>query len=151
MKAKIRPKKSPSLAALKKRCDRAFSSYIRTRDIDRHGNTSCVTCGTTAHWKQLQCGHFISRNYLATRFDEKNAFPQCVGCNIFKKGAYPEFAVFLTQEFGHGILQQLLNTKHQPVKFSKADYLEMIEKFSVDAPTVKAEKPRTYKTSELDD
>jgi len=48
----------------------------------------------------------------------------------FKKGAYPEFAVFLTEEFGHGILQQLLTKKHETVKFTKADYLQMIAKFS---------------------
>lgn len=46
----------------------------------------------------MQNGHWIPRNVLATRFEEQNCRPQCVGCNMFNKGRPDVFSVNLLKE-----------------------------------------------------
>jgi len=50
----------------KKEADKVFSRYIRRKYADKNGNVSCITCGVTKHWKEMDCGHYISRNHLST-------------------------------------------------------------------------------------
>ena len=123
-------KKSPTLASLKKKCDRVFSIHIRKRDIDRNEQTACVTCGLIDHWSRLQCGHFVSRVVLSTRFNPINCAPQCFACNVWRRGNPAEFAGYLQRTYGHGVIENLLKEKRKTVKFTKADYLRMIQEFS---------------------
>ena len=133
MKAKITPKKkSASLASLKRKADKAFSEYVRKRDIDRNGNTSCVTCGLTDHWKNLHAGHFISRVVLSTRFDPVNVQVQCFACNVWRRGNPAEYAGYLQRTYGHGVIETLLTEKRKTVKYTKADYLSMIDRFQAE-------------------
>lgn len=53
---------------LKEECDRLFSVIIRDRGF-------CEVDGR--HNGNLQCMHGFSRRYLATRWDERNAFCGC--------------------------------------------------------------------------
>lgn len=89
-------------AKLKKELDALVSRYVRLSYAKRGpgGNmfASCYTCGTTKTWKQMQCGHFIRRQYLATRFDLRNLRVQCVGCNIYGDGKMVEFSAKLEKE-----------------------------------------------------
>lgn len=149
MKAKIRPKQK-SLASLKAKCDKVFSVFIRTRDIDRNEQTTCVTCGLTDHWKNLQCGHFVSRVCLATRFLEINAHAQCFACNVWRRGNPAEYAGYLQRTYGHGVIEKLLLEKRKTVKYTRADYLSMIEKFSQDAPKDTPIKSTDYIETEDD-
>lgn len=75
----------------------------------------------------MQNGHFISRVYLATRFDEDNCRPQCVGCNVFGNGKTVEFARKLEAE-NKGIVARLYKkaqgiTKDYPYQ-AKIDYYQ---------------------------
>lgn len=90
----------------KKLLDRLFSIAIRRSYADLDGNVKCYTCGAQKHWKQIQNGHYISRNYLATRFDPRNCRPQCAGCNIWGRGRLVEFGAKLDTEHP-GITTQL--------------------------------------------
>ena len=129
MKAKIRPKKKPTLSKLKAKADKVFSIYVRTRDIDRHETAECVTCGLRDHWKNLQAGHFISRVVLATRFNPVNVQVQCFACNVWRRGNPAEFAGYLQRTYGHGIIEELLKEKRKTVKYTIADYQRMIEQW----------------------
>lgn len=113
-----------TLKGAKLKADRIFSLFIRKRD-----NGVCYTCGKVGEIKEMQCGHYISRNYLSTRFDEQNCHCQCVGCNVFKKGNYTVYAVNLEKQYGNGILQELEHKKNEMVKFSISDYEELIKKY----------------------
>ena len=75
--------KSKSLAKYKKELDAIFSKYVRLVHADNDGMVSCYTCGKLKHWKSQQNGHFVSRQYLATRWEEDNCRVQCAGCNVF--------------------------------------------------------------------
>lgn len=91
---------------LKKKADSAFSVFIRKRDRGR-----CYTCGVVKHWKEQQCGHFVSRSHNSTRYDEDNCKCQCVHCNIFLDGNKDVFAYRLVQDYGSNILQELQDKK----------------------------------------
>jgi len=143
MKAKIRPKKkTASLAALKRKCDKVFSEYIRRRDIDRNGTTACVTCGNRKPWQQMQAGHFVSRVHLATRYSGVNVNVQCGACNVLRRGNMVEYAAYMERTYGYGVIERLLAEKRKTVKFTKADYLEMIDRFTADTPVEKKVKPK---------
>ncbi len=102
-----KPKKVKTTSQLKKELDTIFSEYIRRKYSDDSGYVKCITCGVQKHWKEMQASHFISRSHLSLRFDFRNVFPACVGCNVFKNGNIPSYAVFLEKKFGHGIIQEL--------------------------------------------
>lgn len=110
--------KKVSYKAAVKRLDKAFSLFIRARD-----GKKCITCGRTV--EVVQCGHYISRKYLSTRWNEKNCASQCVACNIMKKGDAPTFAIEIMKRYGKGILVELDILKHSKTKFAVSDLLTL--------------------------
>ena len=104
-------KKKKTVAKLKKECDAIYSKWLRLSNADHAGNVACYTCGKVAHWKTMQCGHYISRRWNNLRFNQVNTKVQCVGCNMFKAGASDTYAVNLIRDFGEGILQELDKAK----------------------------------------
>lgn len=90
--------KVKSAAKLKKELDALFSRWVRLSYADGRGFVRCFTCDAKFFWKKIQNGHFIRRQYLATRFDPRNCRPQCVGCNIYGDGKMVEFSAKLEKE-----------------------------------------------------
>lgn len=106
--------KRPSIPQLKKKADKLYSLVLRKKAANSGGQIKCYTCSTIKHWKEMQCGHFVTRTVTTLRYHEKNTRPQCVGCNLFKQGCPDIFAYNLTQEYGAeilGELQTIRNTK----------------------------------------
>ena len=119
--------KKPSLSKLTKELDRIFSIYIRKKYADKDGIASCYTCGVRKPWKELQCGHFVSRAHRSVRWDERNVRVQDYSCNVLKSGNLAEFTVRLQRECGVEFVDQLLKMKYQLVKFSTVDLQNMID------------------------
>jgi hypothetical protein len=116
-----------SISKLKKELDKWFSLFIRLRDATEEGLVQCFTCGAVKYYKKgIQCGHFQSRTFLATRFDEENCQPQCVGCNMFKQGEQYKFSLYLDAKYGEGKAQELQYLAKSIVKFTRVDYEEKI-------------------------
>lgn len=61
-----------------KELDRMVSLYVRQKGMDRQGYNICYTCGAKLPWKMMDCGHYIKRRYLQTRWDLNNVRPQCL-------------------------------------------------------------------------
>jgi len=129
-----------TISKLKKELDKWFSLYIRLRGADDNGNNQCCTCGTIDNWKKLQCGHFVSRKHLATRFHEMNCFPQCVSCNIFKYGEQWKFGQFLDRNLGKGVSEELVILGYTICKISRSDYEEKITYYKSVVNKIKQEK-----------
>jgi len=98
--------------------DEVFSQYIRLRGCDYRGYNTCFTCGVTLHWKQLQCGHFIPRQHMSLRYDQKNCFPQCFTCNCDKNGNIEEYKNRIVRHFGIVHLNYLQEKKNEIKQFS---------------------------------
>lgn len=101
-----KPRRSPktasraiSISKLVKALDTVFSRFIRLK-YAKNGIVFCYTCGHFTHWKKIHAGHFISRYYKETRWNENNVRPQCFMCNIYKKGDTVKFRINLIQEIG---------------------------------------------------
>jgi hypothetical protein len=104
---KSNPKKKDETAVLIGKLDTEFSTFIRIRDSNSNGYGKCITCNHFAHWTEMQCGHFMSRRHMATRFDEKNCSMQCGGCNGLKGGMQFDHSLALDQKWGPGTAMRM--------------------------------------------
>lgn len=120
-------KKAPSINKLIKKLDAVYSTYVRSINADFNGYVACYTCGVKKHWKDQQCGHYVSRAVKSLRFDQRNTKVQCVGCNIFKHGALDEYALALQKEYGEGILKELNQTKNQSKRYTVLELQGLIQ------------------------
>ena len=126
--ATVAPKKRKvkTQAQLKKELDKVFSIYIRTKFSDEDGNNTCYTCGKPGTIKTMQCGHFVSRQYLATRWHENNCRIQCAGCNIWGNGKPLDFEEHLKKELGEEYVEEMKLSRHQSLKLDRHWYAEQI-------------------------
>lgn len=111
-----------------KKLDSIFSKYIRRRFAEDDIAT-CYTCGKKDHWKNLQCGHFMSRRFFSTRWDDKNCQVQCKACNIFRYGEQYLFGANLDKEFGDGTAEMLEFDSKQLLKISMPQLKILILKY----------------------
>jgi hypothetical protein len=116
-----------TISKLKKELDKWFSLFIRLNNSNEFGMVQCFTCGRVKNYKSgIQNGHFQSRSFLATRFNEKNCQPQCVACNMFRAGEQFKFAMNLEAKYGEGTAEYLEGLARTTVKISRIDYEEKI-------------------------
>lgn len=104
-KGKRAPK--DSLKGLTAILDKVFSEYIRRRDAGGSEYARCVTCGVVKPWKELDCGHYITRNHLSVRWDIRNCHAQCRSCNSFKGGEQSLHGKAIDRLYGKGTSDQL--------------------------------------------
>ena len=125
--------RQPTVKSLIKECDRLMSLFIRQSNANQFGQVQCSTCGFSYPWKQIQNGHFQSRRYYSTRWQEKNCAPQCARCNCWGNtsgsgvaGESERMAKWLDHKWGEGTadLQRLAARKF--VKLS-VPYLQTIK------------------------
>jgi len=129
-----------TISKLKKELDKWFSLFIRIRE-SKNGLCQCLTCGKVSHYKQgMQNGHFQSRRFMATRYDEQNCAPQCVACNMFRGGEQFKFALALDAKYGDGTSEDLQHKARTTVKFSRVDYEDKISYYKDAVKNLKIEK-----------
>lgn len=127
MRSTKKPRK-PSISKLKKKLDSIFSTYVRTK-YAKNGRLQCYTCPKSGTIAELQNGHFVPRQYLRTRWDERNCRPQCYACNLLYNGQPSRFAANLIKEYGEGIIQELEKDRMIPVKLDIQWYETEIKKY----------------------
>ena len=118
-------KKVKSISKLKKELDAVFSKFIRQRD-----GGQCYTCSKKDDPKYMQNGHFVPRQYLAVRYDERNCHCQCYACNMLYNGQPSLYAINLVRDYGVGIIKELEAKRHVITKLSPAWYEEKIAEYT---------------------
>lgn len=122
--------KKKTYGQLKKELDKIFSIYIRMKYSNKDGSVNCYTCPKRFDsYKEVQNGHFVPRQHLATRWSEDNCRPQCVGCNIWGKGKMLDFEEHLKQDLGEKKVEELKQSRHKIVKLYPVDLEKMIEDY----------------------
>lgn len=111
-----------------KQLDAIVSKVIRIAASNHNGMVQCVTCGLWFHWMIIQCGHFIKRAHVATRYDPMNLGPQCEDCNCFKNGEDKKFLEYIDRIYGSGTAEGLKVKARQVV--THYPYLQEIEKWN---------------------
>lgn len=86
----------PDWKKYRTKLDLIFAKFIRGRD-GAFEVGACISCGKIS---RLQCGHFIKRQYMGTRWDEINCAGQCVHCNYALQGNDIEFEKGLIRRYG---------------------------------------------------
>lgn len=123
--------KSKPIGKLVAELDKVFSLFIRARDMDDEGVSSCITCGKMMTLKTSQCGHFISRIHYATRWEEKNCAAQCYACNMHNQGRQYEFGLAIDEKYGVGTAQKLLIQSHNKFDKSRSILELLIKKYAL--------------------
>ena len=119
-----------SVSTLKAKLDRVFSEYIRLRDTAGHtkdGFFKCVSCGQIKPYSQADCGHYIGRQHMATRFNELNCWAQCRKCNRFEEGRKADYRRNLVDRIGEDKVLLLEASQRNTAKISDFEYEEMIK------------------------
>lgn len=109
-KARLKPKVTRGaggIRSLTHKLDDVFSRYIRLRDRIQDDVCQCITCPKLAPWKEMDCGHFMSRGFMSTRWDEKNCAAQCRKCNRFQEGLHAIFSEALDKRWEQGTATRL--------------------------------------------
>lgn len=125
-------KAKPSVSKLKKEADAWHSKATRYRFAEKVGGewlAECITCppGNPRPIKNLQCGHFMSRQYNVLRYDELNTAPQCYGDNVMQQGKQYEFGLQIDRLYGDGTAKRLHKQSKTPHQFKPEELLEIIE------------------------
>jgi len=127
----MKRKKLKSLSTLKKKLWTIFSQYVRMREADENGITSCISCGKRGHWRSFDAGHFVPKSTgLWCYFLEKSVHPQCQKCNLFLQGNQYEYALSLKKKYGEGVIDEIMSQRKEGFKYSRSDYEEMIQYYS---------------------
>ena len=116
-----------SIQALKNDLDFVFSRIVRLTAADEHGNCACYTCGKVKHWSLQQCGHFIKRGEMATRWDFRNVRVQDKFCNENLDGNLKVFEQKMNEEYP-GLADQLREISKEPYKW----YVSELKRLLID-------------------
>lgn len=128
-KRKKQPAKPPSIAKLTKEADALFSRKVRQINVPVAA-LPCFTCGTRFEKKKLHCGHYLSRYYKAARWDDDNARPQCMMCNLWKRGDPITFRANLIKEIGEERVKAVEAKHNISFKLTREYLLDLIAKLS---------------------
>ena len=132
----MKTKKKPDLKA---KLDKVFSEYIRKRDT-HNGVFKCISCGSMLPYEQADCGHYINRKHMSTRFDEMNCNAQCRSCNRFDEGNIQGYRRGLVAKYGEYAVVMLESMKNQINKISEFEYNTMIDHYRKEVKRLKREK-----------
>lgn len=116
LRANPKKKKAEKLSTITNRLDHLTSLIVRKRD------KACVICGST---QNPQCGHFISRMFIATRWDLSNCHQQCSGCNMTHEVDPVPYTLFIQREYGDQYPATLSALAHQTKVLKRAERLAL--------------------------
>ena len=118
------------LKPIHKTLDRWFSLYTRKRDTQKWGDKGlCCSCGRIISFDDSDCGHFISRDRIATRWDERNANLQCRSCNRFRSGEQYAHGLYIASKYGQSVVDELRWKSKHPVHFTDEEIKAMTDYF----------------------
>jgi hypothetical protein len=114
-----------STSELVKEADLVFSHYIRLKD-SKNGYCSCFVCGTSITVGQAQCGHFIPRACMPTRFLIENCHPVCITCNCFDSDHNIRYAIAMEVKYGSEMIAEIIQRSRSLAKFTRSELLDII-------------------------
>lgn len=125
---------------LVEKLDTIFSLYIRLRDSDSNGICRCITSGEFGHYTDMDAGHFITRDNMATRWEEKNVNAQGRKDNRFLSGKQFEHGQAIDRKYGVGTAEFLLHKSKFECKFQDFELEAMINYYKNEVKELKAER-----------
>jgi hypothetical protein len=127
------------IAKTKAKLDSIFSQFIRLRGSNDEGWGHCYTCGRLRHYKEVDCGHFITRAKLATRWKEENCQFQCKQCNMTGGQQYV-FGKKLDEQYGPGTAEAILIESNKTKKWTVEELEEKCRYYRRKVNEIKAHR-----------
>lgn len=113
----------------KKKAWLVFSKWLKYKYLRDDGMVECYTCGSLYPLEKIQTGHAIGGRNNSILFEEALVRPQCVICNVFKRGRYATFTYKLIKEIGIEEYEKLVEQSQQVVQYKVADFQEIEKKY----------------------
>ena len=120
-------KRQVSIAALKKRCWKLLSEYVRRRAAGPDGWARCYTCGNERHWKLMDAGHFVPGRTGSVLLNEEVLRVQCKECNLWRGGNYHAYTLRMIDEVGREKVEELLALKHKVRKWTREELMGFLD------------------------
>lgn len=140
---KINKRGKSNRARLIERLDRVFSEYIRIRDSFKTQSGfyfKCISCGAIKPYSEADCGHYVNRGHMGTRYNEENCNAQCRFCNRFDEGNIYNYRRGLVDKIGENRVLILESMKHDACKLSEFEMEAMITHYRERLKRLKEEK-----------
>jgi hypothetical protein len=106
---------------LVKDADTAMSLFVRARD------KQCVLCGKR---EGLTAGHLITRSKHSVRWDLRNVFCQCQGCNYRHEFDSHLFTLWWIRQFGAKAYERLVEDSNSIYKHSIEELTDLVNTFT---------------------
>lgn len=127
--------------------DMYFSRYVRLKWIkdnvlcafpgDGDDYIRCIICNNWFYWKNIDCGHFISRDCHSTKYELKNTAPQCRHCNSYAGSKQYEFGLRLDEIHGKGTADEMLLKSKIPGKITEIGFREIAKEYRLKIKALK--------------
>lgn len=134
---------SASKPKLVERLDRVFSEYVRLRDSFATQSGlyfRCISCGRILPYADADCGHYVNRRHMATRFDEANCNAQCRSCNRFDEGNIYNYRRGLVAKIGEARVQLLESRKNDVCRYAPFELEAMTAHYRAKVKRLKEEQ-----------
>lgn len=119
--------------------DQAFSWYVRLRDTDRTGWGKCITCSDQLYLTEADCGHFMPRVCVSTRWEPENAAMQCRVCNGKENGMRNVFEQEINVRFP-GASERMRSLSASILKINRSERYAMCLHFRLLSEELNASK-----------
>jgi hypothetical protein len=137
---KTRPAKTTDRLKLIPKVDAAFSEVIRMTAMDQDGYATCITCGDSMHWTDMDCGHYMIRKNMATRWHLQNCHPQCRLCNSTHDGKAEVHALVIDRKYGAGTAAMLEKLSRTEVHISERELQDRLAELKQELKALREEK-----------
>lgn len=138
------PKAKSDRQKWKAAADKWFSEFIRLRDSDEHGIATCITSGKRAHWRTMDCGHYVSRAKMATRYHEHNCHAQSKRANQYQGGHFVEHGDAIDRKYGEGRAKFLRELGMRECRMTEQDFRFKAESYRAIVMRIKETEPNKY-------
>lgn len=110
--------------------DKVFQFYIRLRDSMPGGYCKCISCGKIVPFDKIQAGHFRSRRFLSTRWNEGNVNGECFACNCLDGDHLLDYRKNLIKKIGEKKVEWIEAYCRETQKWSDFELVLMIKDYS---------------------
>lgn len=137
-KSSLKPKSDKAASVTKKKSrepnyvadmDKVFQYYIRLRDAMPGGLTRCISCGNIKTFDQMQAGHFHSRKYMMTRWNEDNVHSECIYDNCYNGDHLHEYEINLKKKIGLSRYNYLESIYKNYKKWSRFEIVMLVKHY----------------------
>jgi len=101
---------------------RSLDEAIRRLYKKKYPNPQCFVCGARPGWfhpktnpRGCQIGHYVSRRFYATRWDQKNIWCQDSSCNYLHQHDPIPFTNAILKKYGQERLDYLENKRKETI------------------------------------